>query len=73
MLLDRVRDGGDDDCANVGGLDTCLSDGLRACALGQINRTFRWSGPTTFDNAGALANPFIRGINGPSQVIVGDH
>ena len=68
----RVGHGGDDDGAELGGLDAGLLQGLAGGALGHVDDADVGGGTVAGDDAGALADPLVRGIDPLADVLVGD-
>ena len=68
----RVGHGGDDDGTELGGLDAGLLQGLAGGALGHVDHADVGGGAVAGDDAGALADPLVGGIDPLADVVVGD-
>ena len=67
-----VRHGGDDDGAELGGFDAGLRQRLAGGAFGHVDHADVGRGAVPGHDAGALPDPFVRGIDPLADVLVGD-
>jgi hypothetical protein len=70
--LHSVANRCDNHSANLVWLDSSLLDGLIRGANGKINGLLGITRATALDDAGALTNPLIRGVDRSGDVVVAD-
>jgi hypothetical protein len=71
--LDSITNRGDNDRPNSMRLNARLGNRFRGGTGGEINGLLCGARAPALDNAGALSNPLIGGINRTSNIVIADH